>query len=58
MEEAFGRTAIAPSLDEYVDHVAVLIDGPPEILLAPWMFTNSSSRCQVSPKRPGRRLRR
>src|SRR5713101_6396829 len=33
-EEAFGRTPIAPGLDEEVDHVAVLVDGPPEILLA------------------------
>src|SRR5712692_3508791 len=32
-EEAFGRTPIAPGLDEEVDHVAVLVDGPPEILL-------------------------
>src|SRR5713101_1384712 len=29
-EEAFGRTPIAPGLDEDVDHVAVLVDGPPE----------------------------
>jgi hypothetical protein len=34
-EEALGRTPIAPWLDEDVDHVAVLVDGPPEILLAP-----------------------
>src|SRR5712692_1530574 len=33
-EEAFGRTPIAPGLEEDVDHVAVLVDGPPEILLA------------------------
>jgi hypothetical protein len=33
-EEAFGRTPIAPGLDEEVDHVAVLIDGPPDVLLA------------------------
>jgi hypothetical protein len=32
-EEAFGRTAIAPWLKEDIDHVAVLIHGPPEILL-------------------------
>jgi hypothetical protein len=34
-EEACGRPAIAPWLEEDVDHVAVLIDGPPQILLAP-----------------------
>jgi hypothetical protein len=33
-EEAFGRAAIAPGLEEDIDHVAVLVDGPPEILLA------------------------
>jgi hypothetical protein len=33
-EEASGRTPITPGLDEDVDHVAVLVDGPPEILLA------------------------
>jgi len=33
-EEAFGRTPIAPGLDEDLNHVAVLVDGPPEILLA------------------------
>ena len=34
-EEAFGRAPIAPGLAKDVDHVAVLVDGPPEILLAP-----------------------
>src|SRR6266849_1682648 len=34
-EEAFGCMPIAPGLEEEVDHVAVLVDGPPEILLAP-----------------------
>ena len=34
-EKAFGRQPITPWLDEDVDHVAILIDGPPEILLAP-----------------------
>src|SRR6266566_2199029 len=33
-EEASCRTPIAPWLDEDVDHIAVLVDGPPEILLA------------------------
>jgi hypothetical protein len=31
----FGRPAIAPGLEENVDHAAVLVDGSPEILLAP-----------------------
>ena len=34
-EEAFGCMPIAPGLEEDVDYVAVLVDGPPEILLAP-----------------------
>ena len=34
-EEALGRTPIAPWLDQDIDHVAVLVDCPPEILLAP-----------------------
>jgi hypothetical protein len=33
-KETRGRTAIAPRLDEDVDHVTVLVDGPPEILTA------------------------
>src|SRR2546427_10453371 len=33
-EEAFGGTPVAPWLNEDVDHVAVLVDGPPEIVLA------------------------
>jgi hypothetical protein len=33
-EEALGRTPIAPWLEEDIDHVTVLVDGPPEILLA------------------------
>jgi len=31
-EEAFGRAAIAPWLEEDIDHVAVLIHGPPEAI--------------------------
>jgi hypothetical protein len=34
-EEACGRMPIAPGLEEDVDHVAVLVHGPPPILLAP-----------------------
>jgi hypothetical protein len=34
-EEARGRTPITPWLEQDIDHVAVLVDGPPEILLAP-----------------------
>ena len=34
-EETGGRPLIAPGLHEEVDHVAVLIDRPPQILLAP-----------------------
>src|SRR5712692_1214280 len=33
-EEAAGCTPIAPGLQEDVDHIAVLVDGPPEILQA------------------------
>jgi hypothetical protein len=33
-EEAFGRVAIAPGLKEDVDHVTVVVDGPPEMLPA------------------------
>jgi len=38
--------------EEDVDHVAVLVDGPPEILLAPWMFTNSSPSARCRPGVP------
>ncbi len=31
-KEALRCTTVAPRLDEDIDHVAVLIDGPPEIL--------------------------
>ena len=34
-EEAHGRTPIPPRLDEDVDHITVLVDGPPDILLPP-----------------------
>ena len=34
-EKARGGTPIAPGLHEDVDHVAVLVDRPPEILLPP-----------------------
>ncbi len=33
-EEAFGCTPVAPRLQEYVDHVAVLIDCPPQVVPA------------------------
>ena len=35
MEEAFGGPLVAPRLQENVDHVAILINCPPEILSAP-----------------------
>ena len=35
LEEAFGGPLVAPRLEKDIDHVAVLIDGPPEILSAP-----------------------
>ena len=34
-EEAGGGTPITPGLHEDVDHVAVLVHGPPQILLLP-----------------------
>jgi hypothetical protein len=34
-EEAGSGMPITPGLQENVDHVAVLVDGPPEILLTP-----------------------
>ena len=34
MEEAFGGPLVTPRLDKDIDHVAVLIDGPPEIVPA------------------------
>src|SRR4029453_7375978 len=34
-EEARGGVPIAPGLHKDVDHIAVLVDGPPEILLPP-----------------------
>jgi hypothetical protein len=34
-KEALGRTPISPGLDEDVDHITVLVDSPPEILLPP-----------------------
>src|SRR5712691_3405625 len=34
-EEARGGTPITPGLDEDVDHIAVLVNRPPEILLPP-----------------------
>ena len=34
-KESFGRLPIAPRLYEDVEHVAVLVHGPPQILLPP-----------------------
>ncbi len=50
-EEAFGRTPIATWLDEDVDHVAVLIDGTPEI--APLTLDDHEEFVQVPRVRPG-----
>ncbi len=55
-EEPPGRTHISPSLDQDVNHVTVLINRTPQIVARlPRMLTNSSSRNQVSPRRPCRR---
>jgi len=35
VEGAFGGPLVAPRLEKDIDHVAVLINGPPEILSAP-----------------------
>ena len=35
IEESFGRPCIAPALDEVVDHIAVLVYGPPEVMDLP-----------------------
>jgi hypothetical protein len=39
-----------------IDHIAVLIDGAPQILLLPADLHETSSRGQISPRRPCRRF--
>ena len=34
-EEAYGRSPIAPGLHQHVDHIAVFIHGPPQVLQPP-----------------------
>ena len=51
-EEPGGGPLIAPRLYKDVDHVSVLVHGTPQVLLPPWILTNTSSRYQVSPIRP------
>src|SRR4029453_4913664 len=62
-EEARGGAPIAPGLHEDVDHVAILVDGPPEILLPPLdrdeQFVQVPHIAHVPPVAPQRsRIRR
>ena len=51
-KEPRGGVAIPMRLEQDVDDLAVLIDGPPEVLTLAAMVTKSSSRCHVSPTGP------
>ena len=44
-EESHGGTSIAPRLDQDVDHVPVLVDGPPQVLL-PALDPHEESRLE------------
>jgi hypothetical protein len=49
VEELIGRLLIAPPLHQDVEHHAVLIDRPPQIMALLLMVRDISSRCHVSP---------
>ncbi len=57
-KEPRGGVPIPARLEQDVDDLALLVDGPPEILTRPRMVTKSSSRCHVSPTGPERRRSR
>jgi hypothetical protein len=57
-KEPRGGVAIPAGLEQDVDDLAILVDGPPEVLTRPRMVTKSSSRCHVSPTGPERRRSR
>jgi len=52
------RHRVAARLHQEVEHVAVLVDRAPQVMGAPLIFTNSSSKCHLSPGRGPRRHNR
>ena len=42
-QQTLGRLPVAPALDEHVEHEAILIDGPPQPMLAPAIRRNPGS---------------
>jgi hypothetical protein len=57
-KEPLGCTLIAARLQQNIDDITILIHGTPKILLLAVILTKSSSRYQVSPRRPCLLLRR
>ena len=48
-EELLGCLRVSAGLDQHIEHVAVLIDRPPQVMLGAVDLMNTSSRCHVSP---------
>ena len=57
-KEPLGCTLIAPRLRQNINDITILIHGTPNYRCWPLILTKSSSRYQVSPRRPCFFLRR
>ena len=56
-KEAFSGLTISTLGNQNIDHVSILIDGPPKIEALTRMVMKSSSTCQMSPSLPRFRRR-
>jgi hypothetical protein len=55
-KKSFRGALITARLNQNVDHVAVLIHGTPQILCCPLIRMKTSSKCEISSRRPSRRF--
>jgi hypothetical protein len=53
---AFCSLGIAATLHQGVENKTILIDGPPQPVLFPWMVMTTSSTCHLPPSLPADRL--
>jgi hypothetical protein len=49
LEKPPSSCAVASGLQKYIHHFTILINGAPQVLLLPWIFTNTSSMKNVPP---------
>jgi hypothetical protein len=55
-KEPGGGLRVTPRGDQDVQYDTVLVNGPPQVVVLPWILMNTSSRCHLPPGR-GRRQR-